>query len=399
MGYGMQRTPCSTTAALRAHFADLLAVADSEPARRLPTPFALADVAAMRRNAARFRRPGVTLSLAVKALYRPELLAELAGEVDLFGVQSSYEAQLCPAGARLSFHSPRLDPLALADPRTAHVSLNSTAQCARVRMTFDTHAPRYGLRLALALTCERAFVRRGSKFGLDADALVAETRKGLPGGLAFVHHHSHARLHDREQAVEVADVFVAAVEHVSDRTGCPPRALDIGGGWDGGFELLLHGTSIEELLDLQLARLRELDSPPSEVIVEPGRALFEDAMIVVATVDEVRNGDGLAYAVVDVATGFLVPLELSRFRFVALDPEADARAMARVALVDGTCSPRGRIATQLSPAVRAGDRVAIVGVGAYTYSVAGHFFAPPAPLYRLAGAEPQSLIPLEPASR
>jgi diaminopimelate decarboxylase len=392
--------PSSTTTALRSHFADLLAVADSDQARRLPTPFALADVAAMRRNAARFRRPGVTVSLAVKALYRPELLAELADEVDLFGVQSSYEAQLCPAGARLSFHSPRLDPLALADPRTAHVSLNSAAQCARVRTTFDMHAPRYGLRVALASTCERAFVRRGSKFGMDTDAAVAETRKGLPGGLAFVHHHSHARLHDREQAAEVADMFATAVARVTDRIGCPPQALDIGGGWDGGFELRLRGTSVEELLDLQLARLRELNPSPYEVIVEPGRALFEDAMIVVATVDEVRDGDGLVYAIVDVATGFLVPLELSRFRFVVLDPEADARAMARVALVDGTCSPRGQIATQTSPAVRAGDRVAIVGVGAYTYSIAGHFFAPPAPLYRLAAAaEPRSLIALERSPR
>lgn len=385
----MQRTPASETAALREHFAGLLEIADSPAARCLPTPFALVDVAAMRRNARRFHRPGVTLSVAVKALYRPELLAELADEVDLFGIQSDYEAHLCPVDARLAFHSPRLDRLALADARTVHVSLNSAAQCERVRVDRGSHRLRYGLRVALATTDERAFVRSGSKFGLDTRSAAAEIRRGLPGEPVFLHHHTHARLQDPREAEEVAGLFATTVTRVSELTDRPPQSLDIGGGWDGGFELRLRGTSVEELLDVQLSAISTLAQPPAEVIVEPGRALFEDAMVVVSTVEEVGHGDGLLHAVVDVATGFLVPLELARFRFATLDPEADGRPLRRVALVDGTCSPKGHIATQLAPALRTGDRVAIVGVGAYTYSVAGNFFAPPAPLYRVAAAEPE----------
>jgi hypothetical protein len=63
-------------------------------------------------------------------------------------------------------------------------------------------------------------------------------------------------------------------------------------------------------------------------------------------------------------------------------------------VADGTCRPRGIVANQPLPAsLRAGDPLAIVNVGAYTYSFASAFAGPPPPAIGFeADDEPVDLL-------
>lgn len=378
---------------LEAHQAPLLAACRRAEAQAIPTPFTLFDVRRLRENAAALasvaRPDGMRVRVhgAVKAQYLPALLRVMGEHVDGFDVQSLDEMQLLPVDHEVSFHSPVLPDLALRHPRVWQVSLNSVGQYRMAAACSRARDIRWGLRIALQRSVDGQFISSGTKFGVPLESAVEILRQDLPDGArgaTFIHHHTHARLHDRADAERVAHDFADCVTEIERRAGRKIHAVNIGGGWDGGFEAAMRGTSASRLLERQLAILSQRLPHVGEVIIEPGRALVEDACVTVTSVVDVIETDAMTYVVVDVGTGFLIPLELARFRFMPVDGEAVRGPARETTVVDGTCSPRGRIGTQATThRYRPGERVAIFNCGGYTYSLASNFYAQPAPAYAL----------------
>lgn len=339
------------------------------------TPFVLFDLDRLRENARRFRLPDVRVAAAAKACYVPGVLAALRGEVDHFDVQSAHEAELCPVGARLSFHGPILR---LPDRPVDWVSFNSARQW---RSCEFVEGRRYGARLSLG-------EERLDKFGLDEEEAVAFLRS-CPGE-PFLHMHALRRLHDPALAVRVTALFAALAARVARRAGRTLRTVNLGGGYDGQLELRLAGVSLAEILRLQIEAVRRELPEVEEVLVEPGRALFEDAGVAVTRIHDVLERPDGRVLIVDIASNLLVPLPQSRFRPFSLDPRPGPLVPTSVA--DGTCRARGVVAVADLPASLApGDLLGIENAGAYTYSFASTFFSPIPPALGLEGGEVHQL--------
>lgn len=373
------------------HFWHLINAAGREPFCSTPTPFCLYSWSQLAKNASTFRSLTKKFntfqskfSFPMKCLYMPSLVKRLSEEFDFIDVQSEFELSMCDSESRVSFHSPLLPESIFNEPRVAQVSLNSLAQVKNLQLLAPKHVGRIGLRVSFPEGWDSPGDGKTGKFGLrddEVDEALKQLKHYKPSPAIFFHHHSHARLSDEQLAEQMVVKFLRFMETCVQRTGIEVRKINLGGGWDGGLEFRLKGKTVNEVLSVQLDAVQRYAPYVNEVILEPGRYIVEDSAIAVATVQEVIDRGTTQYAIIDIATGFLVPLDLARFRFVVLNPTAQADPHA-VWLVDGTCSPKGAIANQtISKRIRAGTRIAVVNCGAYTYSVAGSFHSPPPPAY------------------
>ncbi|MFO7561773.1 MAG: alanine racemase [Enhygromyxa sp.] len=364
-----------------------------------PTPFTIYSLDRVRQNVTALRSAmgsDARLHFAVKALYLTPVLAAIAGQVDAFDVQSLWEASFVPGGPPLAFHSPWLDERIFDLPTLGQVCVNSVAQ-------FEALAARrpelpWGPRISLPRCVNGQFIHEDDKFGVASEALVAlleRTKEAGAGGqpCSFIHHHTHSRLGDPESAARVSSVFVEHVSSIEARVRSTIPALNLGGGIDGRLQLHLREQSLNAIVEAIVAPIRE-QMPGRELVLEFGRVAVEDSAVAVGTISEVRTSSKRDWAVVDLDTGFLIPLEAARFKFVVLD--AEPGPVREVALVDGTCSPKGLIARQWTDAIlRPGTRVAVLNVGGYTYSCAGPFHSPPPPVWVVDAGESRCAVARE----
>ncbi|WP_295590615.1 hypothetical protein [uncultured Lamprocystis sp.] len=377
-------------ALLADHYAFLAQAATRLLSQGQPTPFLLFDTDRLRANIALFRAvpaPStavIRVYLATKACYLPGLLELLLGDVDGFDVQSRREADLCPPGARIAYHSALFDPELVADPRLDRVSFNTRAQAERYAASLLHKASGdldVGFRLAVPRIGEDRGVPQPGRFGMPIADVLALGRRNWPGRL-FLHHHSHSRLNDLDEAAVVADLFADWAARVSGAAG-PLRSVNLGGGWDGMFELRVREVALNEILRRQLAPLASL-SELDEVILEPGRAVFEDAAMLVCRVKEIIQAKGTTYAITDACHGYLTPGRQSRYRVLPL--EVCRTGPVHYTVSDGTCSPRGVLAGQwLGGRLEEGQPIGLVNCGAYSTSLANEFFCPHPPALALLG--------------
>lgn len=377
-------------ALLADHYAFLAEAATGLLSQGQPTPFLLFDTNRLRTNIAGFRAvptpstAAIRVFLATKACYLPGLLELLSGDVDGFDVQSRREIDLCPPGAHIAYHSAFFDQELLADPRLDRISFNTRAQTDRhadslLRRTSGDVA--IGLRLAVPRISEETGAAQPGRFGMPVADAFALGRQKLRGRL-FLHHHSHSRLNDLEEAATVADRFADWAGRFSGAGG-PLRSINLGGGWDGMFELRTRGVTLNEIICRQLAPLTHLPEL-EEVILEPGRAVFEDAAVLACRVKEIIPAQGTAYAVTDACHGFLTPGRQSRYRVLPLEDCSTEPTHYTVA--DSTCSPRGVLAEQwVARRLEEGQPIGLVNCGAYSTSLGNEFFCPHPPAFALVG--------------
>jgi diaminopimelate decarboxylase len=353
-------------------------------------------VARLRSVAAEHHRAALRIDVAVKAVGLGPLLHELDGVVDGYDVQSPHEATLCPPGASLGFHGPWLN-LPPPPARLDRITCNTPAQWAACepRAGADAHPDRfYGVRLDVDVDDD--FAAAHDKFGVDA--VTAAGLVATAPANWYLHHHGHRRLHDATVACETTARVVATAVEVAERAGRDLRVLDIGGGYDGRLEARIAGGSVDGALRAQLEVIGAAVPGLETVIVEPGRALFEDAAAMATTVVEVIERADHRVLIVDAASNVLVPNPGARFHAVPLESPSDAGAgrWVRSRVADPTCRPRAVIADELLPtSVGVGSVLAVVNVGAYALAFASSFFAPPPPALALrrGGHTPIELHP------
>ncbi len=345
----------------------------------VPTPFLVFSLDKIEANIRRLRSYHVGVNFSVKSLYSREVLRFITPLVDALDIQSEWEASFVPSNASLSFHSPWLNECVLERPSLLQVSVNSLHQAQmleRIRPNL-----RWGCRVALSSVREEQFVAGPGKFGIlekDLSTLLLEAlRNGRP--CRFVHHHSVSRLSSADIAEELSSRFCDVLENLPNAVVDALDAVCLGGGLDSVSEVERKGLHVGEVIG---ALLRPLKSrfPHLRIALEPGRYIVEDACIAVTSVKEVRVFNDHTLAVVDLGTGFLIPLAAARFRFDVLGSQGDT--FRKVDLVDGTCSPNGKIATELTGAhLEPGVRVVVLNCGSYTFSCAGPFHSPLPPLW------------------
>jgi diaminopimelate decarboxylase len=249
------------------------------------------------------------------------------------------------------------------------------------------------------------------KFGMGADDLRAAARRAARSPhLEFlgVHAFGASNLRDADALVAHVDDTVAFAAAVAADAGAPLRLVDAGGGLGIPYDDDSAPLDLPRLGDGLHALARRWAGDPAlrglTVLLEPGRFLVGPTGVYVTRVIDVKQLDGRTVAIVDGGIHHVVRPALVRqphrlVRVGRADPGISLDAVAAVAgpLCTGLdiLSPAARIG-----AVRPGDLLAVLDVGAYGFTESMPLFlsrATPAEIVLRQGASFLARPPIEPS--
>jgi ornithine decarboxylase len=359
--------------------------------RRPQTPCLVIDLSVIEENYRELERrlPLARIYYAVKANPAPEIIAKLAELGSCFDVASRGEIDLCLAagvpGERLSFGN--------TIKKQADIAY-AFAQGVRL-FAFDSDGELDKLAAAApgaAVFCRLLTDGKGAdwplsrKFGCGASMaaalLLRAKEKGLdPCGISFHVGSQQTALHAWDKAVgEAAKLF----RRLRD-DGIDLRMLNLGGGFPTRYRTDVPAT--EACADAVMkAVTRHFGNDLPDMIVEPGRALAGAAGVIQAEVVLIARkdyADRKRWVYLDIGKfGGLAETMDEAIKYPIVT-ERDGSASGPVVIAGPTCDSADILYEhsdyRLPLDLKVGDKVAILGTGAYTstYSSVGfNGFAP-----------------------
>jgi diaminopimelate decarboxylase len=402
-----------------------------ELARRFGTPLYVMSEDQLRRNVRRFRSafaarwPGELLLLpSIKAnssLALRRILTDEGTGCDVFGA-GELEAALRTGSdpERISLNGPMKDAalLARAIREGLRITLDSAAELeraaavaarlgapARVRLRFrpdlagfDTPSEMSpdGASIRQAIQRYKAGIPTEDLLGISA-AQIADPNLELTGI------HFHLGRHSADPAVwsaAIGGLCELLAEVASRWGGWVPRELDVGGGFpaprDPFGRLLPQRASApakapgvdeyaEKLCGPLIAGLGALDLDPGAIRLElePGRGLYADAGIHLATVGNVKRQTEpvpLTWVETDSSDAYLPDVNLEYNRWTCLPvTRANAEAIIKADVTGRTCALDVIVPDAELPPVESGELLAFLDTGAYQDVGATNFNALPRP--------------------
>jgi diaminopimelate decarboxylase len=218
-----------------------------------------------------------------------------------------------------------------------------------------------------------------SRFGIglhDPDAFreVVRILRHLPRGQGVgFHFHIASSLVGVRTWRYLAENFLAAVKLLTERIGSRPAAVSLGGGWHPDDWTAFLGGDFRQLMAScrqQLPRLQR-------VLLEPGKALAQNAMCLLSRVLEVRRFSGWTEIVVDGSISELPDVRSHPHRIASLDSSGalDLWGPGRDRVLGRLCMEFDILsdAVQIPRSLRQGDFVAYLNSGAYDASMSYRF--------------------------
>lgn len=419
-------------------------LATPELARRFGTPLHVISEDQLRRNAQRFmeafgaRWPGPFLLLpsikANPALALRRVLTDAGTGCDVFG-PNELEAALRTGTdpGRISLNGAIKDEplLERAVGAGVRITLDSRAELERTAAV----AARLGARAHVRLRCRPDLAGMDepsemSPSGASVRDAIQRYKAGIPSEDLFAISEAQARdpnldltglmlhlgRHSSDPALWGAaiEALAAMLEQLRSRWGgWTPRELDLGGGFPvprDPFGRLLPqrrdapptSPGVDEYADTICSGMRaQLDrlgisAGAVQLEIEPGRALYADAGIHLATVGNVKRQTEptpLTWVETDSSDSYLPDVNLEFNRWTCLAAEhADAPATQLADVTGRTCALDVIVSDAELPAVEAGDLLAFLDTGAYQDSGASNFNALPRPGTVLVAAGTAELI-------
>jgi diaminopimelate decarboxylase len=413
-------------------------------ARRFGTPLYVISEDQLRRNFRRLRDsfasrwPGSFLLLpsikANPALALRRILTDEGAGCDLFGegeLEAALRTGTDPAG--ISLNGPMKDSALLekAIGLGVRITLDSRAELeraaaaaarlgrkahVRVRMRPDLAGLDQPSEMSAAGASIREAVQR-YKAGIPSEDLLAIDASEIADpnlDMAGVHLHLGRHSADPEMWRVAIDGLAEMLERLRARwDGWVPRELDLGGGFPArrdpfGRALPQRRTApglsppIDAYAEAICGRLAErlggLGVAPAEVKleIEPGRSLFADAGVHLATVGNVKRQtepSRLTWVETDTSDAYLADVNLEFNRWTCLPAVNPNRDPVIVADITGrTCALDVIVPDAELPEVQPGEVLAFLDTGAYQDSGANNFNALPRPGTALVAGDQSELI-------
>jgi diaminopimelate decarboxylase len=232
----------------------------------------------------------------------------------------------------------------------------------------------------------------------EALALVRQASAYPALALRGVHVHIGSQVPDPAptlQAIEVALDFITQANSFSpsDSSAVSVDVLDLGGGFPVPYRDEDRFPTIEAFAAPIVARLRPLADRLS-FHVEPGRFLVANAGALVATVQAVKDVAGRRTLVVDAGMNDLLRPALydSYHRVLPLRLQSPLSNLSSD-VVGPICESADVLARDRAlPPLEQGDRLALMDVGAYGFSMASQYNARPRPAEVLVEGEQIRLV-------
>lgn len=305
------------------------------------------------------RAHGITALFAAKSFPHPEVRAIAARWLDGFDAASPGEVRELPAARVLSV----VDPSGRGGEVAAGWRGRLIVGCETVEQVraAPAHAE-IAIRISASLTGADPAIgavldgtgHRRSRFGLDVDPArcrdsiteMVRAASGRPVGLHV--HHGPVTATSGARFVATARAVLA----IAAETGLEPAFLDVGGAWHGVAEL-----------GAAFAQLRAAVPARTELIVEPGRVIANEAGFACGRVVVARELDDRPLRVLDLSR--ICHLRWSQVELVGVAPRSGEGV--RMLLVGPTCYEEDVIGdvTVAPGALAAGARVVLRHVTGY----------------------------------
>ena len=238
------------------------------------------------------------------------------------------------------------------------------------------------------------FIRTGqidSKFGLtleNGEALAAAREAlSLPGiDLKGFHCHIGSQIFDVDPFAHAADVMLRFMARVRGETGATLTELNLGGGFGIRYtdrdQPKPFGAYMKQVSAVMSQTAAELDFPLPFIILEPGRSVAAPAGITLYTVGAVKSIPGVReYVSVDGGMGDNPRYALYKAAYTVVAANRMREPNTRVMTISGRCCESGDLIQENVPLpdCEHGDILAVLGTGAYNYSMSSNYNRLPRP--------------------
>ena len=181
--------------------------------------------------------------------------------------------------------------------------------------------------------------------------------------------------HIGSQLTEVAP-FVESVQHLRDlvlelrKSGINIEHIDIG----GGLGIQYSDEAIPSPSELISAVRAELDPLDAELMIEPGRSIVGNAGALLTKVLVEKAGDTKYFAVVDAAMNDLLrPALYSAWQNIVEVSVTQGSEKNTYDIVGPVCETGDFLGKERNLSAREGDLLAVMGAGAYSFSMASNY--------------------------
>jgi len=238
-----------------------------------------------------------------------------------------------------------------------------------------------------------------SKFGTaietgQALALIKEILALPHIDLVGIHCHVGSLCFDSKPFLDAADIMIAFMAEVKEKTGKELGVLNLGGGY--GVRYIASNPTIDiadnirqvaEHVKEQCARFA---LPLPQVLMEPGRSIVADAGLTLYTAGSVKTITGYkSYISIDGGMTDNPRYALYQSDYTVLNATKAGEAPDMVATIAGRCCESGDLIQEdvkIKRPVR-GDVIAVLVTGAYNYAMASNYNRIPRPAIVMLGLE------------
>ncbi len=238
------------------------------------------------------------------------------------------------------------------------------------------------------------FVKTGqidSKFGFtlengEALSCVKNALEASHIELKGLHCHIGSQIFDDEPFAHAAEVMLGFMNDIRSTYGVTLPELDLGGGFGIRYTQADQPLESEEYMARVADKIKscadQLNFPLPFIVIEPGRSVVASAGATLYTVGGVKEIPGIrTYVSVDGGMADNPRYALYQAEYTALIANKALEDADQTVTIAGRCCESGDLLqehTSLQEAV-AGDILAVLGTGAYNYSMASHYNRLPNP--------------------
>ncbi|HEX5386004.1 MAG TPA: diaminopimelate decarboxylase [Gemmatimonadales bacterium] len=221
--------------------------------------------------------------------------------------------------------------------------------------------------------------RSGLKFGIPTDQVAGAAQFALAHPrleLTALAMHLGSQIREPAPFVRGLERLLALVRDVRALGARALDTIDLG----GGLGVRYADEPVLEPAQYARAVLPLLQGSGLTVVVEPGRYVVGPAGVLLAEVVDRKHSAGRDFVVLDAGMNDLIRPSLYQAHHEIVELEAAGRPPHRVDVVGPVCETGDFLAVDRTlPALATGERVAVLGAGAYGFVMASNYNARPRP--------------------
>ncbi|CCO08993.1 diaminopimelate decarboxylase [Desulforamulus hydrothermalis] len=230
-----------------------------------------------------------------------------------------------------------------------------------------------------------------SKFGLviENGMAMAGVKRALQlphVQLTGFHCHIGSQIFELQSYAHAAEVMMGFVHNVYRETGFVAEELNMGGGLGIYYYQGDRPRPVKEYADVLMTAVKNtaaaLDLPVPKVIVEPGRSIAGPAGITLYTVGAIKDIPGIRkYVAVDGGMGDNPRPALYQSKYEAcVANRMHEQPVEKVSIAGKCCESGDMLIRDIAlPSLQPGDILAVLGTGAYNYSMSMNYNRLPRP--------------------